>query len=119
MLRSFSTVTLIITSIATFEAGMQVRITLRAFAEAAFMPVMDMWRRADMLLMVSAAVERFMAAGSREAAGSMVAADSMVAAVVGLEVEGTEDTKDGGSFRSRAEWWRSGTRKRPAFFAIC
>ena len=69
---------------------------MRAFAEAAFVPVMDMWRRADMLLMVSAAVERFMAAGSREAAGSMVVvAGSIVAAVVGLEVEGTAATKDG------------------------
>ena len=82
-------VTFIISSIATSEAGMRVRTTLRAFAEVAFVPVMDMWRRADMLLMVSAAVERFMAAGSREAAGSMVVA------VVGLEVEGTAATKDG------------------------
>jgi hypothetical protein len=75
---------------------MRVRITLRAFAEAAFMPVMDMWRRADMLLMVSAAVERSMAVVVRFiAADSPEAEGSMVAAVVGLEVEGTAATKDG------------------------
>jgi len=77
--------TSITTSILTAEAGIAVGITPRAFVEAAFMPGTDTRRRrADALVTVSAAVEEFMAAGSREAEAA-----SMVAAVVGLEVEGT------------------------------
>jgi hypothetical protein len=74
----------------TAEAGIGVCITIRAFAAAAIMPVMDMRRRADTLVMVSAAVAPadFMAADSLAAEAA-----SMGAVAVDLAVEGTV-TKD-------------------------
>ena len=75
------------------EAGIAVCITIRVFAEAGITPVTDTRRRrADMLVMVSAAVaveEQFMAVASPVAEAAFMA----VVVVVDLAVEGTV-TKD-------------------------
>ena len=89
MLRSFLVMgTSIITSTLTAEAGIGVCTTIQASAEAGITPVTDtLRRRADMLVMVSAAVaveEQFMAVASLAAEAA-----STAAAVVGLEAEGT------------------------------
>jgi len=94
MLRSFLVMgTSVITSTLTAEAGIAVCITTQAFAEAGITPVTDTRRRrADMLVMVSAAVavvEQFMAAASPVAEAAFMA----VVVVVDLAVEGTV-TKD-------------------------
>ena len=84
--------TSVITSTLTAEAGIAVCTTIQAFAEAGIMPVTDTRRRrADMLVMVSAAVavvEQFMAAASPVAEAAF-----MAAVVVDLAVEDTV-TKD-------------------------
>ena len=74
----------------TAEAGIGVCTTIRASAAAAIMPVMDMRRRADTLVVVSAAAAQadFMAAGSLAAEVA-----SLEAVVVDLAVECTV-TKD-------------------------
>ena len=78
----------IITSTLTAEAGIAVCTTIQVFAEAGITPVTDtLRRRADMLVMVSAAVaveEQFMAVAS-----PVAEAASMAAVVVDLAVEGT------------------------------
>ena len=94
MLRSFLVMgTFIITSTLTAEAGIAVCTTIQAFAEAGITPATDtLHRRADMLVMVSAAVaveEQFMAVAS-----PVAEAASMAAVVVGSEAEGTAG-KDG------------------------
>lgn len=67
-------------SIMTSEVGVLAHITLRAFVEAAFMPVTDMSRgAAESQATVSVAVEEFIVTGSR------VAEEASMAAVVDLE----------------------------------
>jgi hypothetical protein len=84
--------TSIIISTLTAEAGIAVCTTIQASAEAGITPVTDTQRRrADTLVMVSAAVavvEQFMVAASQVAEAA-----SMAAVVVGLAVEDTV-TKD-------------------------
>ena len=101
----------ITTSTLTAEAEIAGDTTIRAFAEAAIMPVTDMRRRrADTLVTVHGAAVEFIAAGSTEVEAEVAVtvaveaaeAASMVA-VVGLEAEGAAG-KGGRLLTSCAEW---------------
>jgi hypothetical protein len=79
-LRSLRTDITLTASIMTSEVGVLAHITLRAFVEAAFVPVTDMSRRAaESQATVSVAVEEFIVTGSR------VAEEASMEAVVDLE----------------------------------